>query len=92
MRIAALKAADPDNTASVPADLVTASASGLDPHISAAAANYQVARIAKARKLPVGRVKTLIDAQVEQRPLGLLGEARVNVLQLNMALDALSKP
>ena len=91
-RIAALKTADPDNNALIPADLVTASASGLDPHISVAAANYQVARIAKARNLPLGTIQALLDVHVEPRPLGLLGEARVNVLQLNIALEAIGKP
>ena len=89
-RIEALRAADPGNTQTIPADLVTASASGLDPHISVAAANYQVARVAKSRNLPVNRVQQLVDAQIEARQLGLFGEARVNVLQLNMALDVLN--
>jgi K+-transporting ATPase ATPase C chain len=86
-RIEALRAADPDNTAVVPADLATASASGLDPHISLAAAHYQVARVARVRKLSVEKVQALV-AQATQRPiLGLLGEPVVNVLQLNLALD-----
>lgn len=89
-RIAALRAADPGNTQAIPADLVTASASGLDPHISVASANYQVARVAKSRHLPVNRVQQLVDAQIEPRALGVFGDARVNVLQLNMALDALN--
>lgn len=89
-RIEALRAADPGNTQAIPADLVTASASGLDPHISVAAANYQVARVAKSRNLPLSRVQQLVDAQIEPRALGLFGEARVNVLQLNMALDILN--
>lgn len=90
-RIEALKAADPDNQASIPADLVTASASGLDPHISVAAANYQVARVARSRNLPAAAVQALVDAQTEPRQLGLFGEAHVNVLQLNLALDATGK-
>jgi potassium-transporting ATPase KdpC subunit len=86
-RVAALRAADPDATGPVPADLVTSSASGLDPHISPAAALYQAPRIARLRKLPPERVQQLIEAHTEQRLLGLLGEPRVNVLALNLALD-----
>lgn len=88
-RIAALQAADPGNSAPVPVDLVTASASGLDPHISIAAANYQAARVARARGLTQDQVATLIERQAKPRWLGLLGEPYVNVLQLNMALDGM---
>lgn len=88
-RIAALRAADPANTAPVPADLVTASSSGLDPHISVAAAQYQAARVARARQLPLAQVLALVQAHTEGRDLAVLGEPRVKVLQLNLALDAL---
>jgi K+-transporting ATPase ATPase C chain len=90
-RIDALKAADPDNTSKIPVDLVTASASGLDPHISVAAAEYQLARVARVRGLEVAKVRKSLDANTEGRLLGFLGEARVNVLSLNLALDAASK-
>jgi len=88
-RIDALHAADPDNKAAVPVDLVTASASGLDPEESVAAANYQAARVARARGLPEAQLRALIAAHTEGRLLGVLGEPRVNVLELNLALDAL---
>jgi K+-transporting ATPase ATPase C chain len=88
-RIAALKAADPDNKAKIPVDLITASASGLDPEISVATANYQAARVAKARHLNLQVVQTLIAEQTQQRTWHLLGEPRVNVLMLNQTLDAI---
>ncbi len=86
-RVDALRAADPGNTAPVPVDLVTASASGLDPHITPAAAQYQAVRVARVRQLPLDRVSALIDNHTEQPLFGVLGEARVNVLALNLALD-----
>lgn len=86
-RIKVLRAADPANTQPIPVDLVTASASGLDPHISPAAAQYQLPRIAKARHLTVAMLSALIESHTEPRQWGLFGEPRVNVLQLNLALD-----
>ncbi|ASC63694.1 potassium-transporting ATPase subunit C [Achromobacter denitrificans] len=88
-RIAALKAADPGNPLPVPAELLTASGSGLDPHISPAAAAYQAARVARARQLPQEQVDALIRAHTETPWLGLLGDPTVNVLTLNLALDQL---
>lgn len=86
-RVAALKAAHPDQQGDVPADLVTASASGLDPHLSPDAAEYQVARVARARRLDPDKLRAIVSAHTEGRTLGVLGEPRVNVLQLNLALD-----
>jgi len=88
-RIDALRKADPGNTAPVPADLVTASGSGLDPDISPAAAQYQVARVASVRHLSADQVQALVVKYTQGRQLGFLGEPRVNVLQLNVALDGL---
>jgi len=88
-RIDALKAADPNNTLPIPVDLVTASGSGLDPHISIAAALYQVHRVATARGLDEAQVKSLVDKYTQGRQFGFLGEPRVNVLELNLVLDGL---
>jgi len=89
-RVQALRDADPGNTQAVPVDLVTASASGLDPHISPAAAEYQLARVARVRNLNPDAVHKLVAEHTEGRQFGILGEPRVNVLELNLALDAAS--
>jgi K+-transporting ATPase ATPase C chain len=86
-RVEALRKAHPEQSGSIPADLVTASASGLDPHISPAAAEYQVTRVTQACGLSEERVRQLVVAHTERRTLGLLGEPRVNVLRLNLALE-----
>ena len=87
-RIAALKTADPDNKLPIPVDFVTASASGLDPDLSVAGANYQAARVARARSVPLAQVQALIEQHTEGQLLGFIGEPRVNVLKLNLALAA----
>jgi len=91
-RAAALRAADPANAAPVPVDLVTTSASGIDPHISVAGAQFQAARVARLRGLPEDLVHTLIAQNTQDRLFGVLGEPRVNVLQLNLALDRAAHP
>jgi K+-transporting ATPase ATPase C chain len=89
VRIKALKAIDPNNTDSIPVDLVTSSASGLDPHISLAAAYYQIPRVARLRGLPQGTVKAIVRQHTHGRLLGLMGEPVVNVLETNLAIDAI---
>ena len=91
-RVQALREADPHNSLPIPVDLVTASASGLDPHISIAAAEYQVARVARVRGLPEETVRALVAKHSKGRVLGLFGEPTVNVLELNLALDDLQGP
>jgi K+-transporting ATPase ATPase C chain len=91
LRITALKAADPDNNDPIPVDLVTSSGSGLDPHISSAAAAYQLARVTRARGMTAEAVQQIVDQNTQGRFLGLLGEPVVNVLQVNLALDEYKK-
>ena len=90
-RVEALRAADPANTRAIPADLVSASASGLDPHISPAAADYQVDRVARARRLDAAVVRAMVARYTEERQWGIFGEPRINVLELNLALDTTSR-
>jgi K+-transporting ATPase ATPase C chain len=90
-RIETLKAADPENRRPIPVDLVTASASGLDPHISPAAADYQVERVARARRLDPGTVRAMVAKYTEDRQWSIFGEPRINVLELNLALDTTSR-
>jgi K+-transporting ATPase ATPase C chain len=90
-RVKALRDADPGNTAKIPVDLVTASGSGLDPHISPAAAEYQIRRVAKTRGIDEEKVRMLLSRYTEGRQFGLLGEPRVNILRLNLSLDELGQ-
>lgn len=91
-RARALRDSDPSNRAAVPLDLVTASASGLDPDISPAAAYYQAPRIARLRNISIDKVNALIEGSIEERTFGILGERRVNVVRLNRSLDAIARP